>query len=113
MISNYAANLDLNRISPTVTFLCEFSLQEHNAYSFRKFEDAIRREATLIECYQVSGGRDYFARFVCANVEDFKVITDRLLANSPIGSIKSHCILSKVKRFTGYPLNYLLPDQPD
>lgn len=111
VITNFVANINLPKICTSVTFLTEVTLQEHNTYAFRKFEEAIRREKTLIECYQVSGGYDYFARFVCSDINDYKAITDRLLANSPIKSIQSHCMLSKIKRFSGYPLEYLLEDK--
>ena len=111
VVSNCVANIDLSLICTSVTFLAEVTLQEHTAQAFRKFEKVIGREETLIECYQVSGSYDYFTRFICRDIEDYKAITDRLLAESPIQSIQSHCVLSKVKRFSGYPLNYLLNDK--
>ncbi len=113
MIINYEASLNLEKICSSVTFLAEFTLREHNAYSFRKFEDAINKEPTLIECYQVSGRYDYFARFVCVDADDYKAITDRLLARAPIKNIQSNCMLSKVKRYSGYPLQYLLDNSQD
>ena len=108
VVINYVANLDLQKICNSVTFLTEVTLHEHSSYSFRKFEDSIRREETLVECYQVSGAYDYFARFICCDIDDYKEIADRLLANSPIKSLQSYCVLSKVKRYSGYPLKYLL-----
>ena len=108
VITNYSANVELSKICTSVTFLAEITLQEHDKDSFQQFESVIMEEDTLVECDQVSGNYDYFARFVCKDIEDYKSISDRLLSKSPIKSIQSHCVLSKVKRFTGYPLNYLL-----
>ena len=108
MVTNYSANLEVSKICTSVTFIAEITLQEHDTRAFQEFDDVIAKEETLVECYQVSGSYDYFARFVCSDVEDYKSITDRLLTKSPIKSIQSHCVLSRVKRFTGYPLNYLL-----
>ena len=110
MITNYSANVDISKICTSVTFLAEITLQEHDKNAFKNFEKVIMEEDTLVECEQVSGSYDYFARFVCKDIEDYKSISDRLLSKSPIKSIQSHCVLSKVKRFTGYPLNYLLDD---
>ena len=108
VVTNYSANLEVSKICTSVTFIAEITLQEHDTRAFQEFDDVIAKEETLVECYQVSGSYDYFARFVCSDVEDYKSITDRLLTKSPIKSIQSHCVLSRVKRFTGYPLNYLL-----
>ena len=108
VILSYVANLDLVRICTTVTFLTEVTLKEHNPYSLRKFEEAIRKEEALVECYQVSGHYDYFARFICRDVEDYKGVTERLTEQVPIANVQSHCVMSKVKKFSGYPLEHLL-----
>lgn len=113
VVTNYVANINLAKVCTSATFLTEVTLQEHNVSAFRKFEDAVRREETLVECYQVSGSYDYFARFVCSHIDDYKDITDRLLAHAPIKSIQSHCVLSKIKPFAGYPLKYLLDHDDD
>ena len=111
VITNYSANIEISKICTSVTFLAEITLQEHDKNAFKSFEKVIMEEDTLVECDQVSGSYDYFARFVCKDIEDYKSISDRLLSKSPIKSIQSHCVLSKVKRFTGYPLNYLLDNE--
>ena len=108
VITNYSANVELSKICTSVTFLAEITLQEHDKDSFQQFESVIMEEDTLVECDQVSGNYDYFARFVCKDIEDYKTISDQLLSKSAIRSIQSHCVLAKVKHFTGYPLNYLL-----
>lgn len=113
VVTGYVANINLAKVCTSVTFLAEVTLQEHSSNAFRKFEDVIMKEETLVECYQVSGSYDYFARFICSDIEDYKVITDRLLAKSPVKSIKSNCVLSKIKRFSGYPLVYLLDKHKD
>jgi len=111
VITNYSANIEISKICTSVTFLAEITLQEHDKNAFKNFEKVIMEEDTLVECEQVSGSYDYFARFVCKDIEDYKSISDRLLSKSPIKSIQSHCVLSKVKRFTGYPLNYLIDNE--
>ena len=111
VITNYSANIEISKICTSVTFLAEITLQEHDKNAFKNFEKVIMEEDTLVECEQVSGSYDYFARFVCKDIEDYKSISDRLLSKSPIKSIQSHCVLSKVKSFTGYPLNYLLDNE--
>ena len=110
VITNYSAHIEVSKICSSVTFLAEITLQEHDKNAFQQFEKVIIEEDTLVECDQVSGPYDYSARFVCKNIEDYKSISDRLLSKSPIKSIQSHCVLSKVKRFAGYPLSYLLDD---
>ncbi len=108
VILSYVANLDIATICDSVTFLTEVALKEHNPYSFRKFEEAVGKEDAMVECYQVSGNYDYFARFICRDVEDYRGVTERLTEQVPIANIQSHCVMSKVKKFSGYPLEHLL-----
>ena len=108
VILGYVANLDIAKICNTVTFLAEVTLETHSTKSFQEFETAIKKEETLVECYQASGAYDYHARFVCRNAEDYKAITDRLMQKAPIKNISSSCVLAKTKKFSGYPLDLSL-----
>jgi len=108
IILNYAANLDLVKVCDHVMFLAEISLSSHSTAAFKEFETLVADEETLIECYEVSGAFDYLARFICRDVDDYKEVTDRLMRNTSIKNISSTCILSKVKKFNGYPLAHLL-----
>ena len=108
VILNYAANIDLNKVCDHVMFVAEISLSSHSTAAFKEFENLLEHEQTMIECYEVSGAFDYLARFICRDVDDFKEVTDRLMSNASIKNISSTCILSKVKKFSGYPLKHLL-----
>ena len=108
VILNYAANIDLSKVCDHVMFLAEISLTSHSTSVFKEFEQAVSDEQTIIECYEVSGAFDYLVRFICRDVDDYKEVTDRLMHNASIKNISSTCILSKIKKFTGFPLAHLL-----
>lgn len=110
IILGYVANLDLSKVCDSVIFLTEVTLETHTVKSFAAFETAVKKEETLVECYQTSGSYDYFARFVCRNAEDYKEVIDRLMFNAPIKNMASSCVLSKTKKFSGYPLGHLMND---
>ena len=109
VILNYTTNIDLDKICDHVMFMAEISLSSHITSAFKEFEKLVDQEDSMIECYEVSGSFDYLARFICKDVDDYKQVTDRLMQNASIKNISSTCILSKVKKFSGYPLERLLP----
>lgn len=108
VILNYTTNIDLDKICDHVMFMAEISLSSHITSAFKEFEKLVDQEDSMIECYEVSGSFDYLARFICKDVDDYKQVTDRLMQNASIKNISSTCILSKVKKFSGYPLERLL-----
>lgn len=111
MVNGYVAKIELSKICSSVVFLTEITLQEHDIHTFREFEKTIRNEKSMVECYQVSAAHDYLVRFLCTDINDYKEIADRLLEKTPIKSMKSHCVLSQVKHFSGYPLQYMLQEE--
>jgi DNA-binding Lrp family transcriptional regulator len=109
VITGYLAQLALGRICRHVVVLAAVTLRSHAREDFQQFEAAVRAMPEIVECSKVSGTVDYFLRFVCASLDDYHALSDRLLHEGPgVAHLSSHVVLDRVKEFTGYPLDRLV-----
>jgi DNA-binding Lrp family transcriptional regulator len=103
IISGYRAVIDIDRLSRPVNVFAEIMLakQAHRA----GFERRLAALEEVIECWEVSGAVDYFARFLCADLAAYEALTARLIDDPDFGvaRVVSHVALRAVRRFAGYP----------
>jgi DNA-binding Lrp family transcriptional regulator len=109
IIAGYQAVIELAQLSRAVNIIAEIILEKH-AHQAR-LEQRLANLAEVVECWQVSGAIDYFARFVCADLAAYEALTGRLIDDPSLGvaRIISHVILRPVRRFAGYPEALLAP----
>ncbi len=105
-IRRYAALLDIERLSGAVTVFADISLKNHERETVARFERALADMPQIVECFEVSGTRDYLAHFVCPDIKTYHALTDDLLKRSDLGiaHVASRIVLRVVKEFNGYPL---------
>ncbi|MFV0409018.1 MAG: Lrp/AsnC family transcriptional regulator [Paracoccus sp. (in: a-proteobacteria)] len=78
-ISGYAAQIDVARLGETLTVFTEFTLKNHRQIDFARFQGALEKIDSCIECHLVSGGYDYLAKFVTAGIVDYQNIIEALI----------------------------------
>lgn len=78
-ITGYAARIDVARLGETLTVFTEFTLKNHRQIDFARFQDALEKIDSCIECHLVSGGYDYLAKFVTAGIVDYQNIIEALI----------------------------------
>ena len=78
-ISSYGAHLELAKLGDFLTVLTEVTMSGHRQRDFRRFEDAVRQCPEIMECYNVSGGYDYFLKVVVRSVAHYQELMDALL----------------------------------
>ena len=108
IIVGYQAVVALERLSRPLTIFAEIFL-EKQAHRDR-FERHLTGIDQIVECWEVSGDLDYLARFVCADLGEYEVLTADLIDNANLGvaRIVSHIALRAVRRFRGYPESLLV-----
>lgn len=107
-LKRYLAELDIDRLFPNVLVFAEVTLKNHDARDFEAFEAAMRDEPQIIEAYTVGGGFDYLVKFACADIKDYHVLSERLLAAQlGIDKLFSYVVIRQAKAFAGYPLDVL------
>ncbi len=78
-ITGYAAQINVAKLGETLTVFTEFTLKNHRPPDFARFQDALERIESCIECHLVSGGYDYLAKFVTSGIMDYQNIIEALI----------------------------------
>jgi len=78
-ITGYSAQIDLARLGQTLTVFTEFTLKNHRQIDFARFQDALEKIDSCVECHLVSGGYDYLVKFVTAGIDDYQSIMEGLI----------------------------------
>lgn len=78
-ITGYAAQIDVAKLGETLTVFTEFTLKNHRQIDFARFQEALEKIDSCVECHLISGGYDYLAKFVTAGIGDYQTIIERLI----------------------------------
>ncbi len=104
VLSGYAAIVDQERYGLPVNVFVSISLESQRDEALAAFERAVQRLDEVMECYLMTGTRDYLLRIVCDGLKSYERFTRENLATLPgIRSIESSFALSVVKKRTTLP----------
>jgi len=78
-ITGYSAQINVAKLGETLTVFTEFTLKNHRPPDFARFQEALERIDSCIECHLVSGGYDYLTKFVTAGIVDYQNIIEALI----------------------------------
>ncbi|WP_342723803.1 Lrp/AsnC family transcriptional regulator [Bradyrhizobium sp. B097] len=108
-ITGYGAQINLAKITESITVFTEVTLIDHRREDFVKFEANMRNVDELLECHLISGGYDYLLRFVCRNINHYQDRMENLLArNVGIKKYFSYIVLKSPIVKNAFPLRTLL-----
>jgi len=111
-ISGYSAQIDVSKLGETLTVFTEFTLKNHRQIDFARFQEALEKVDSCIECHLVSGGYDYLAKFVTAGIANYQNIIEALI-DREIGVDKyfSFVVIKTPFAKTQFPLTRLFADR--
>lgn len=101
VIDRYVALLDPRAVGqPGVSFTI-VNVERTTPEGLRAFEQAVRDEPQILDCYYVAGSSDYLLRFSYRDAEDLERFHAEVLARLP-GAVRlnSMLVLRTVKRTT-------------
>ena len=108
-ITGYGANVNLGKLTESVTVFTEVTLFDHRREDFIKFESKIRNIDELMECHLVSGGYDYLLRFLVRSITHYQETIEGLLEmNIGIEKYFSYIVIKSPFVKTALPLRKLL-----
>jgi Lrp/AsnC family transcriptional regulator len=88
-----------------VNVFVHVTLKNHRENGLTLFEEAVQDIAEIVECYTVSGDRDFLLRVVVADVSAYEQLLKHVLINLPgVDNLSSTFALRQVKYTTEYPL---------
>ena len=98
VIARYVAVLDQQAVALPVSVFISIKLESQREEALDRFAKAIQRWPEVLECYLMTGPRDYLLRVVVADLAAYeRFLKQKLTRLSGVGSIESSFALEQVK----------------
>ena len=98
IIKNYTVNIDENSLGYKFPAFIFISLERQQSKNFDKFEEKILSFPEVVECWLMTGTKDYLIRIAVNDVEEFEnFLTKKLTVIDGVSSVESSIPLRRVK----------------
>ena len=105
VIARYVAVLDQQAVGLPVSVFVSVKLERQREQALERFAKAIARWPEVLECYLMTGPRDYLLRVVVADVAAYEAfLKEKLTRLDALASIESSFTLEQVKYTNVLPL---------
>ncbi|WP_173931651.1 Lrp/AsnC family transcriptional regulator [Chelativorans sp. Marseille-P2723] len=105
IIKGYAAIIDQKKVGLPISAFASIKLERQREEDLDRFEAAVSRWPEVLDCYLMTGQRDYLMRIVAADLEEYeRFIKDKLTRLDNVASIETSFALGQVKRSELFPL---------
>ena len=105
VIAGYVALLNAKAVGAHGTSFTIVNLETLGGNALDLFEQAVRAEPRILDCYYVAGSNDYLIRFAYQDAEDLERFhTDVLMRLPGVARSNSMLVLRTVKKTTALPL---------
>ncbi len=105
VIAQYVALLNPKAVGAHGTSFTIINLASMNNALQESFEQAVRQEPQILDCYYVAGANDYLIRFAYRDAEDLERFHSGVLMRLPgVERSNSMLVLRTVKKTTALPL---------
>ncbi|WP_349357925.1 Lrp/AsnC family transcriptional regulator [Stappia sp.] len=110
IIAGYRAEIALRKLAPHVTVFVTLELDNHGAGAFQAFEQMVRGEPEIVQCWALGGGFDYLMQIVTRDVDSYQRLIDRMLEQGlGLARYYTYIVTKPVKADGPPPLDALLP----
>ena len=98
--------LDPEKLDLKVSVHAYITIKSHDEESLVAFETAVQEVSEIVECYSITGDKDYLLRMVVKSVDQYeKLLKNRLVHLPNVASVNSAFALKQVKYTTELPLH--------
>jgi Lrp/AsnC family leucine-responsive transcriptional regulator len=105
VIRGYTALLDQSQVGLPVSVFVSIKLERQKEDALRRFEDAVKDCPEVLECYLMTGPRDYLLRVVASDLQDYeRFVKETLTRIDGIANIESSFALGQVKHSNVLPI---------
>lgn len=105
VIARYVALLDPKAVGQAGTSYTIVNVERTSVEALRRFEEAVRLEPAILDCFYVAGSNDYLIRFTFRDAADLERFHSEVLTRLP-GVVRSNSMLvvRTVKKTTALDL---------
>ena len=105
LIEGKVALLNSRQLGFQIHVLLSVSMNKHSVQTRQDFETHVQTLPEVIECFSVSGDRDYLLHIVARDMESYnEFLNTRILDHPSVHSASSSFALRRVKYTTALPL---------
>ena len=105
IIARYVAVLDQDKVGLPVSVFVSIKLESQRQQALSRFTKAIARWPEVLECYLMTGPRDYLLRVVVADLAAYdRFLKQKLTTVDGVASIESSFALEQVKYTNVLPI---------
>jgi Lrp/AsnC family transcriptional regulator, leucine-responsive regulatory protein len=105
IIRGYQADVDQVKVGLPVSVFVSVKLEKQREDALQRFETAVRRFPEVLECYLMTGQRDYLLRVVAKDLADYERFLKATLTRiDGVASIESSFALAQVKHTAVLPI---------
>lgn len=97
--------LDSERLNLSVAVHAYITIKSHDEDSLLAFESAVKSVDAIVECYSITGDKDYLLKVVVQSVDHYEQLLKSKLVHLPnVASVNSVFALKQIKYTTQLPL---------
>ncbi len=105
VIDRYVALVDQEKVGLPVSVFVSIQLERQREEELDKFDREISRHPEVLECYLMTGTRDYLLRVVAADLSAYeRFLKEKLTRIDGVASIQSSFALKQIKYTNTLPL---------
>lgn len=105
VIARYVALLNPKAVGQHGTSFTIVNLETLGGDALERFEQAVRTEPRILDCYYVAGANDYLIRFTYRDAEDLERFHTHVLMQLPeVARSNSMLVLRTIKKTTAFEL---------
>ncbi|WNO10329.1 Lrp/AsnC family transcriptional regulator [Teredinibacter sp. KSP-S5-2] len=98
--------LDPYKLNLAVTVHAYITIKKHDESSLNAFESSVTVVEEIVECYSITGDKDYLLKVVTSSVDHYEKLLKNTLVHLPnVDSVNSVFALKQIKYSTELPLN--------
>jgi Lrp/AsnC family transcriptional regulator, leucine-responsive regulatory protein len=105
IIKRYTAVIDQKKVGLPISAFASVKLERQREEELDRFAQAVARWPEVVDCYLMTGQRDYLLRVVVADLEAYeRFLKEKLTRLDGVASIETSFALDQVKRSEVLPL---------
>lgn len=105
VIQGYSTVIDQTKVGLPVSVFVSVKLERQREDTMLRFEEAIRRSPEVVECYLMTGTRDYLLRVAARDLTGYERFLKQTLTRlDGVASIESSFALAQVKHSSALPI---------
>ena len=105
IIKGYTAVIDQAKVGLPISAFASIKLERQSEDNLDRFAEAVSSWPEVVDCYLMTGQRDYLMRIVTSDLESYeRFLKDKLTRLEGVASIETSFALVQIKRSEALPI---------